>query len=432
MKNYQDINVYEATQARLQFIFSEFDNAYLSFSGGKDSSIMLNLTVQYMIKNKIERKLPVLFIDLEGQYTLTIEHIKEMFDLYKDYITPYWVCLPLNLSNAVSSYDPFWRCWDSEHKDKWIRKMPKHTAVINEGNHQFDFFKYGMEFEQFVVLFGKWLSPTKKKTACMVGIRTDESLNRFRTIVSTKKQRLKNRGWTTKITNNLYNCYPIYDWRTKDIWIANCRYDFCYNKLYDMFYYAGLTIDKMRICQPYGFDQRIGLELFRIIEPQTWSKLVNRVSGANFGNVYCGTKAIGYRKVELPEGHTWKSYTKLLLNSLPPQISAQYKKKFITFIKYWNKKGSPISNEYLDQLPKEAFVTHELSTRGNKDKYVVRYKKIPDCLKQLEAKRYAPTWRRMAMSIIKNDILCKGLSFAQTKQQVEKQKAIIDKYKNTL
>lgn len=37
-KKYLDINVYEALWQRLDFLFREFDNIYISFSGGKDSA----------------------------------------------------------------------------------------------------------------------------------------------------------------------------------------------------------------------------------------------------------------------------------------------------------------------------------------------------------------------------------------------------------
>jgi predicted phosphoadenosine phosphosulfate sulfurtransferase len=40
---YKEQNVYDATQDRLEFMFSRFDRVYLSFSGGKDSGVMLNL-----------------------------------------------------------------------------------------------------------------------------------------------------------------------------------------------------------------------------------------------------------------------------------------------------------------------------------------------------------------------------------------------------
>ena len=49
-REYMSCNVYEATQQRLRLIFEEFDNIYVSFSGGKDSSLLLNLTLDFRRK----------------------------------------------------------------------------------------------------------------------------------------------------------------------------------------------------------------------------------------------------------------------------------------------------------------------------------------------------------------------------------------------
>ncbi len=72
-----------------------------------------------------------------------------------------------------------------------------------------------MEFEEFVPLFGEWYAQGKS-CACLVGIRTDESLNRYRTIASTKKVKKDGKQYTTKVTDSVYNVYPIYDWRTQE------------------------------------------------------------------------------------------------------------------------------------------------------------------------------------------------------------------------
>lgn len=427
-KKYLKQNVYDAALERIETIFTEFEKVYVSFSGGKDSSVVLNLVLDYMRESSIANKIGVLVVDLEGQYQETVKFIQEMLENNADLIEPYWVCLPVNLRNAVSVYQPFWCCWEPGLEDKWIRPFPG-FPVISQQDY-FAFYRYRMEFEEFVPEFGKWFSGGKK-TACLVGIRSDESLNRFRTIAMKDKDTYNGLSWTTKITDSLYNCYPIYDWRTEDIWTANGKKGWPYNKLYDLFYKAGVGIHDMRICQPYGDDQRIGLNLFRVIEPETWSKVVNRVSGANFGNIYCGTKAIGYRKVQLPEGHTWKSYTKLLLASLPPETRENYVKRFIRFMRYWNLQGCGLPDDWFDKLPESAVVTDSITTRGKKNKKIVRYKKIEDCLDgSIESKKFAPTWRRMAMCILKNDHLCKGLSFAQTKHQAERQKQLIEKYRN--
>ena len=428
MKNYKKENVYIAANERIKIIFNNFEKIYVSFSGGKDSGVALNLMLDYMKKNKIKKKIGVLFVDLEGQYSLTIEYIKEMLEQNKELLEVFWCCLPLNLRNAVSVYNPFWCCWEKAVKEKWVRDFPDYP-VITEDNNPFPFFKKRMEFEEFVPEFGKWYS-RGKKTACIVGIRSDESLNRFRTIVSETKEKFQNFSWTTKVVDDVYNCYPIYDWRTEDVWTGNGKFGWNYNKLYDMFYKAGVGIHAMRICQPYGDDQRIGLDLFRIIEAETWAKVVNRVSGANFGNIYCGTKLLGYRKIELPKNHSWKSYTKLLLSSLPDETKKNYIKIFIKFIQYWHRKGCGLPDEILDSLPDSAIVTNEITNRGKKNKRIVRYKRIEDSLPaNIEGKKYAPTWRRMAMCILKNDHLCKGLSFTQTKKQTERQKEMMKKYK---
>lgn len=430
MKRYLETNVYQASIERIDFIFQSFEKIYVSFSGGKDSGIMLNLVVDYMKAHNITTKIGVLVVDLEGQYKLTIDYIKETLAENANLFEVFWICLPINLRNATSVFQPFWMCWDSEQKDKWIREMPEDDYILHENNHSFNFFCKGMEFEEFVPLFGEWYSESKK-TACLVGIRSDESLNRYRTIASTEKETLQGKCWTTKITDNVYNCYPIYDWTVQDIWVGNGVIGWNYNKLYDMFWKAGLSLANQRICQPYGDDQRIGLNLFRVIEPQTWAKVVNRVSGANFGNIYCGNKILGYRKVNLPPGHTWKSYTKLLLATLPDELSSHYKKKFVKFMKYWNKIGCPVTNEMEDRLPAGAVVLNKLSTRGKKDKRLLVWKRIPDKLEgNYEAKKLAPSWRRMAICILKNDHMCKTISFSQTKHQQERMKQLLMKYKN--
>lgn len=395
MKKYLDINVYDAAIKRLEYIFDNFKKVYFSFSAGKDSTVMIHLALE-VAKRKNKLPLNVLFIDLEAQYKATINHAADIL-LRKD-INAYWVCLPMNLRNAVSMYQPQWVCWDEDEKDKWVREMPDHPCVINEKNLQWTWFRKGMEFEEFVVEFGQWFG-NGSLTACGVGVRTDESLNRFRTIVSDKKERYNDFGWTTRIIDDVYNFYPIYDWRTEDIWTYIGKFNLSYNRIYDFMYMQGKSIHEMRICQPYGDDQRKGLNLFRQCEPETWAKIVNRVSGANFGNIYCNTFLLGNRKVILPQGHTWKSYTEFLMATLPKYEAEWYKGKFKVFIDWWGKNSFPL-DEFPDKsLPKQ----HERLLKEDGTYY-----------------RQGPSWERLAKCIIKNDKLCKSLSFAATKRQYQK------------
>ena len=72
-REYSQQNVYDALQDRLKFIFEEFDNIYLSFSGGKDSGLLLNLVLDYQQKNYPSKKIGVFHQDFEAQYTVTTE-----------------------------------------------------------------------------------------------------------------------------------------------------------------------------------------------------------------------------------------------------------------------------------------------------------------------------------------------------------------------
>lgn len=377
------LNVYDAAVERTKWTFDNFERVYLSFSAGKDSTVMLHIAAEEARRRGV--RFGCLLVDLEGQYKLTIEHAKAMFDQYADVLDVYWVCLPIALRNAVSVYEPKWTCWDDADRDNWIRELPE--CAIHASDH-FEFFEHDMEFEEFVPLFGEWYAQGKS-CACMVGIRTDESLNRFRTIASTSKVTKDGKQWTTKVTDSVFNIYPIYDWRTEDIWIYHAKNpDKRHNELYEYMHKAGLSIHQQRICQPYGDDQRRGLWLFHLIEPETWSKIVARVNGANSGALYIHENGNinGYHKIKCPEGHTWQSFAKMLVNSMPPQTKEHYKNKILLFVRWWIDKGYP------DGIPDAADLA-------------------------LEMKRDVPSWRRVCKTLLRNDYWCKGLGFSQHKSK---------------
>ena len=254
-----------------------------------------------------------------------------------------------------------------------------------------------MEFEEFTPLFAKHFAEGRS-CACIVAIRSDESLNRFRTIASSTKQRWNGKSWTTVTPSGVVNTYPIYDWRTEDIWTATGRKGWDYNRIYDLMHLAGVGIHQMRLCQPYGDDQRKGLWLFKMLEPETWARLVGRVEGANFGNRYVeqSGNVLGNFHIHLPQGHTWQSYAEFLLETMPPPTAAHYRKKIKTFLRWWAKHG-------VEEIPQESDV-------------------------EQERLRKAPSWRRICKTLLKNDYWCKGLSFSQTKREMERQAQLMMKY----
>lgn len=377
-KLYTDINVLDASRDRISKAFDDFDRLYISFSGGKDSSVMTHLVLDEAKKRN--RKVGLLIIDLEAQYKDTIDHIEVMVDMYKDHIDLHWFCGELLLRNAVSNYEPRWVCWDEEKKDIWVREKPKLAADLS----QYPFYVPKMEFEELMVIFGEWYSQGKRAGA-FIGIRSDESLHRYRAIVSRKEGLMhKDYKWTTRVKKDLFNLYPIYDWKTEDIWIYHSKYnDNPHNEVYDKMNMAGVKLSQQRLCQPYGDDQRRGLWLYHILEPDTWYKLINRVNGVNSGALYIQENGniTGYHKIFKPEGHTWRSFCNMLLSTMPKKTGMHYRDRFKKFIKSWQDRGYNV-------IPDEAPL-------------------------DLENKCWAPSWRRMCKVILRNDYWCKGLGQTQ-------------------
>jgi len=383
IKRYRDIDVLQAARQRIDLVFGKFERIYVAFSGGKDSSVLLHLVMEVAIARG--RRVGVMFIDFEAQYAETITHVEEMFRLYRHSIDPHWICIPMLLRNAVTNYEPRWTCWDPEKKDLWIREKP----ACSKTEHDYPFALPQMEFEEFIVLFGEWYGQGKP-TAGFIGIRAQESLHRYCAVATWEKRDLTFDGhrWTTKVVDDVFNIYPIYDWNTEDIWRYHARYpDRPHNAIYDKMHMAGVKLSQQRLCQPFGDDQRRGLWLYHILEPQTWFKLVARVNGANSGALYIEESGniTGYNNITKPPNHTWRSFCNLLLQTMPTKTRDHYVIRFKKFIHGWHRRGYPI-------IPDEAPL-------------------------ELEAKCWAPSWRRMCKVLLRNDWWCKGLGQAQPKSE---------------
>lgn len=379
-RKYLETSVLEESRKRIETVFNEFENIYVSFSGWKDSTVMLHLVMDEAIKRN--RKVGVLFIDWETQYNLTITHIQNLYNKYSDYIIPYWVCIPLLSDNSCSQFEPYWLSWDESKKDIWAREKPEISIKSPE---IFDFYTEKMTFEEFITKFWEWFWKWEK-TAWFIGIRTVESLNRYRAIARGDKWMYNWLHYSTNVINNTYNFYPIYDWSVEDIWIYNGKFKKEYNKVYDRMYQAGLTLSQMRVDEPYGDKTRRSLWLYKVIEPDMWAKVVARVSGVNYASLYSNTKGniLWQMKITLPKWHTWRSFAEFLLKTMPPRTAEHYKNKFAVYIKWWSKKW------YEEGIPDQWDYA-------------------------LEQKWLIPSWRMVCKVLLRNDYWCRGIWFWITK-----------------
>lgn len=431
-KKYLTLSVYDSLTERFKFIFEEFENIYVSFSGGKDSGLLLNLLLDYKRKNYPDRKIGVFFQDFEAQYKYTIDYVEKTFESLKDECELYWVCLPMATRTAVSNYQMFWYPWDDKKKALWVRSLPEKDYVISLENCKMTTYKYKMHQEDLAKQFGRWYKKIHNddSTICLLGMRADESLYRYNGFIN-RKSGYKNKCWITKHFKNVWCGSPLYDWSLSDVWHANSIFNYEYNKLYDMYYMAGLSPYQMRVASPFNEYAKECLNLYRVIEPETWVKLVYRVKGVNFVNIYGKTKALGYRNITLPEGYTWKEYTKFLLATLPPRIRMNYIKKFKTSIEFWHKVGGGLEEETIKELIDNGY---KIARNGisnytlAKSSKIVFLEEIPDNTDNIKSSKDVPSWKRMCYCILKNDHMCRFMGFGLTREQTRKINIIKQKY----
>lgn len=433
-RKYKNQNVYASYLERMHFIFQEFDNIFVSFSGGKDSGLLLNLTLDFRNRFYPDKNLGVFHQDFEAQYTVTTEYIESTFKrLEKEKgVELYWVCLPMATRTCFSNYQIFWYPWDDKKEEIWVRPMPQHPYVINLSNNIISTYRYRMHQEDLAKQFGRWyrISHDNKKTVCLLGIRAGESLQRYSGFLN-KKYGYKGTCWISQQFKDTYAASPLYDWGVNDVWHANAIFSYPYNKIYDLFYMAGLKPSQMRVASPFNDSAKESLNLYRIIDPEVWSRLVGRVHGANFGAIYGKTKAMGYRALSLPEGHTWKSYTKFLLETLPKRLRNSYIKKFQTSIDFWHHTGGGLDEKTISEL-----IEHGYRIKRNgisnytvmKNSRIIFLDKIPDHTDDIKSSRDIPSWKRMCYCILRNDHICRSMGFGLNREQQLRVQELRKKY----
>lgn len=434
VREYFEQNVYEAFQQRIKLIFEEFDNIYISFSGGKDSGLLLNMVLDYQKAYYPDRRVAVFHQDFEAQYTVTTEYVEKTFERIREDVEPYWVCLPMATRTALSSYQMYWYPWDDKKEESWVRPMPDKDYVINLDNNPMMTYRYRMHQEDLAKQFGRWfrMSHGDRKTVCLLGMRADESLQRYSGFLN-KKYGYKGECWITKQFKDVWCASPMYDWSVQDVWHAYAQFGYEYNHLYDLYYMAGLTVGQMRVASPFNDYSKDSLNLYRVIDPQIWVKLVGRVQGANFASIYGKTKAMGYRNATLPSGHTWKSYTFFLLDTLPVRLRNNYVKKFNTSMEFWHKTGGGLDEETIQELEAHGYDIRRNGVSNytlNKKSRIIFTGKIPDHTDDIKSSRDIPSWKRMCFCILKNDHICRFMGFGMTREQQRRINMIRNKYKS--
>lgn len=269
MKIYKKQNVLDTALERVRYLFDEFENVVVGFSGGKDSTATLNIALQ-VADEKNRLPLKVIFIDQEAEWQGTIDYVEKVMNDKR--VEPMWFQMPMVITNNASSYERYSKCWDANEKDNWIH--PQNEISIKKN-------KYGTErfhdlFEKiFKVEFGD------KKSCYLAGVRTEEAPKRF--VALTNGITYKWITWGKVLNKKLehYTFYPLYDWSYTDVWKYINDNKIEYNKVYNAMYQHGVNVNDMRISNLHHETAIQVLLLVQEIEPNTWNKIAHRIDGAS-------------------------------------------------------------------------------------------------------------------------------------------------------
>ena len=327
MKIYQSKNVYETALERIEFIYNEFPNVIVSFSGGKDSTVLLHLCIE--VARKIGR-LPVIarFLDQEAEWRQTVEYMRLVREMPE--VDLRWYQVEINMTTSTSTQSDVLHCW--KEGEEWMR--PKEPGAITDS--------YGIKrFHEFMRTALDYEYPNEPACA-IAGMRADESPQRARGLTNVATYKHITYGSADNRALNHYSFYPMYDWTTKDVWHYIAVNKLPYNEVYDLMYRNGMSVSKMRVSNLIHETAIQTLSKVQAIDAETWDMVVGRLDSAN-AIKHLKDFAIGCPR-ELPTMfRTWKSYRDYLMEKLI--VNEENRAKMVSYFALCDKKYEGTKHE---------------------------------------------------------------------------------------
>jgi predicted phosphoadenosine phosphosulfate sulfurtransferase len=304
-------DVLSQARKRISLVFDNFEEIIVSVSSGKDSTVLYWLVVQEAQKRN--RNVKVFFLDQEAEYSSSVSLMEYM--MLHESVIPLWYQVPLDMTNATSYDECLFHAWGEG--ESWIRDKNKIAIKSIEG-------KYPNRFYSFF----QWMEKNNPNTAFFIGLRAEESLNRLRAVI--KNPGWGNIRWSTKTKGkNTFRFYPLYDWSVGDIWKFIADNNLPYNSIYDKMYQSNKNFYKtMRVSNLIHEKSFKCLGDLQLYEPETFDKLVGRVSGIHVASIYVKEDSV-FETNKLPaQFTTWGAFREHLLETSPTNKKQKFLERF--------------------------------------------------------------------------------------------------------
>ena len=348
------LNVLEAAERRFDWIWSEWERPVVSFSGGKDSTVVLNLAVR-----AAERagRLPVdvMFVDQECEWQMTIDYMRRVN--LRDDVRLHWLQVPFVLSNSASESEDWLHCWGPG--EEWMREREPDSIHVNEWTDR---------FMPLMTAYSAHVAAGQSGIG-VTGIRAEESPTRTKALVGSQAPW----KWVTWYKRRGHHLCPIYDWTWRDVWkaIQNEGWDYC--ELYDRLWQYGKGGRGARLSSLSHEDAMHSLAEIAEIEPETWEKLQRRLKGFNAAR---HLDVVHLVPAELPTMfESWFEYRGYLLDNLvnDPVHRQGFEQEFTRQDKLFV--GGPWDREYLRRCVK-AVVANDYHAEGGIAKWGSQHAKL--------------------------------------------------------
>jgi predicted phosphoadenosine phosphosulfate sulfurtransferase len=298
------VDVLTASRQRIKNIFSNKLPVYMSFSGGKDSLVMADITLKLAEAGEIDaHKLRVEFIDEEAIFPCVERTVLTWRDKFIAAGAAFnWYCIEVKHFSCLNKLenDESFICFDSSKSAVWIRQPPpfaiRSHPLLKPRKHT---------YQDFLMKLADGLH--------MVGLRVHESVQRRKAVASIKSDVLLPRKNTI---------YPIYDWNDDDVWVYLRDNAIEIPAAYMNLFQIGVARPRLRISQFFSVDTAYTLARISEYYPDLMERILKREPTAYIVALYWDSEMFGrrtYKRREAEEvsGADYRNMVFELLNNIP-------------------------------------------------------------------------------------------------------------------
>ncbi len=272
-----NIDVVTAAKTRIKNVFANGLPVYMSFSGGKDSLCVAQIVYSLIQSKEINAaQLTVIFIDEEAIFPCIEETVKAWRKKFLMTGASFnWYCLEVRHFSCFNQLtaDESFICWDRTKQSVWVRQPPSYAIRSHpllkprEDNYQ------------------AFLPRATKDGIMLSGVRAAESVQRLQYMAAL------NMG-AKGITNNR-QIYPIYDWKTSDVWLFLKEQHVEIPSVYLYMWQAGISKGQLRVSQFFSSDTAACLVRMNEYYPDLMERVIRREPNAYLAALYWDSEMFG-------------------------------------------------------------------------------------------------------------------------------------------